>query len=466
VKHCRCRAASDICSTIYELRMAHNLGHILLYRPFLHYLARPRGDNEPDHRQLRCASECIKIARETISRSDEMLAQGYLAPAAWQSVYTIFLAIVALIFYLATQKGDPEYSMVEKDAFTGIRVLASTSCQDIGSRRCLDVLKVLTRRLSRIINLDIEAIENQTPSFCQTDADPVARASMSVSPTTSVHEQLFSDSPPQQPQQTPGALVADLASFSEQQQKGSHPSMVPGDGRPPLHSRQRSATQPDPRGVPQQPIPNEPSRSNSYSVYDYTYPTMRSDSQSTPVNMPQSSMNTNAYSQPQPQDYFVQQPDMEVPFSDTFAWPFDPNVNPMNGLSAAAQGLSMPDAADYGTSHGSAASMTNGYTSQSEAMPHGYPHLQPQHNAAYHMQGQVLSNPQPSLHGRSMQGSPVHQNPASGMLSQGAMDPRYPPHDRAAAAGHGRNNMADNFLTSEDIAAFMMRINPGEEPFL
>lgn len=74
-----------------------------------------------------------------------MLKNGFLAPAAWQSVYTIFLSLVTLVFFLATQHGNPECEAIQREAEEGIRILAVTSCHDIGSKRCLDVLRVCTR---------------------------------------------------------------------------------------------------------------------------------------------------------------------------------------------------------------------------------------------------------------------------------------------------------------------------------
>ena len=127
---------------IYELEMVHNWAHIILYRPFLHYLARTNSDKPLDSRQLRCAASCIKIARVTISRSQQMLRQGFLVPAAWPSVNTIFFSIVTLLFFLATQHGDREYGTIQQETELGIRVLAATSCQAIGSRRYMEILKV------------------------------------------------------------------------------------------------------------------------------------------------------------------------------------------------------------------------------------------------------------------------------------------------------------------------------------
>ncbi|OQV00477.1 Fungal specific transcription factor domain-containing protein [Cladophialophora immunda] len=158
---------SNASSIVYELEMVHNFGYILLYRPFLHYLAKAKSENPPNVQLLRCAACCVKISRFTISRSNEMLQKGFLAPAAWQSVYTVFLSLVTLIFFLATQHGNKDYAIIQKETETGVRILARTSCQDIGSRRCLDVLRVLTKRLSHIINLDIDEISAGVQIYCQ-----------------------------------------------------------------------------------------------------------------------------------------------------------------------------------------------------------------------------------------------------------------------------------------------------------
>ena len=122
--------------------MAHNFGHIVLYRPFLHYLAKSKAESHPDKRQLRCALACVKISKRTIQRSVELQKQGYLAPASWNSVYTIFLSIVTLVFFLACQGDAKEAAGIKQVAEAGTRILCSCECQDTGSRRCLDVLKV------------------------------------------------------------------------------------------------------------------------------------------------------------------------------------------------------------------------------------------------------------------------------------------------------------------------------------
>lgn len=54
---------------LYELEMVHNGGHIILYRPYLHYLTKTKDDNPPEARLLSYATSCVKISRFTIIRS-------------------------------------------------------------------------------------------------------------------------------------------------------------------------------------------------------------------------------------------------------------------------------------------------------------------------------------------------------------------------------------------------------------
>jgi hypothetical protein len=122
--------------------MVHSFGHILLYRPFLHYLAEPRNDRPPNPCLLRCAMSCVKMSRFTINRAHKMLRYNSLPPPSWQAVYTVFLSIVTLIFFVATQHGTKGYAAVQKDTEYGIQVLAHMSCGANGSTTCLGVLRV------------------------------------------------------------------------------------------------------------------------------------------------------------------------------------------------------------------------------------------------------------------------------------------------------------------------------------
>jgi hypothetical protein len=48
------------------------LRHILLYRPFLHYLAETRNDPPPNPCLFRCAMSCVKMSQFTIIRAYKM----------------------------------------------------------------------------------------------------------------------------------------------------------------------------------------------------------------------------------------------------------------------------------------------------------------------------------------------------------------------------------------------------------
>ena len=291
--------SSALTSITYELEMAHNLAHILLYRPFLHYLARMKGENPPDSRQLRCAASCIKISRITITRSHEILQQGFLAPAAWQSVYTIFLAIVVLIFFLATQHGASDYVTVQHEAEMGIKVLAGTSCQDIGSRRCLDVLKVLTRRLSHMMELDIENIERNVKSYCRFELAHQG-------------DDLLSHGTPVV---VPKPAPSNSASSQQSRRERPVPTNILPSQRHDSVSTQAQSRHNSTAGAP---------------MY-YQQPTFVDH---LPVQTPQ---HQQGYFDGTPQgyqphrhhshsDYHHSHEDMEVPFTNAFAWPFDPTA--------------------------------------------------------------------------------------------------------------------------------------------
>ncbi|KAJ4608870.1 Gypsy retrotransposon integrase-like protein 1 [Exophiala dermatitidis] len=303
---------SSLSSIVYELEMVHNFGHIILYRPFLHYLARTKSENPPELRLLRCATACIKISRFTISRSQDMLKQGFLAAAAWQSVYTVFLSLVTLIFFLATQHGNKEYAAILRDTECGVQILASTSCLDIGSRRCLDVLKVLTRRLAPMVDLDIDKIAREVKPLCRSlQSTPAGDRGRGWSPLdTDMEGAVFKLAQP------PARTAAEASSPAEP-------------------SQQQDFVQ-RPQSTPQQvPAMNvHPTPMNMYPpAMSFPYP-------AAPMPMMGQGQSMNALSTSQSQSHgfamFDVEPtpglegpapfgqsDMEVPYTGEFAWPFE-----------------------------------------------------------------------------------------------------------------------------------------------
>ncbi|EXJ76596.1 uncharacterized protein A1O5_01104 [Cladophialophora psammophila CBS 110553] len=300
---------NDLSSIVYELEMVHNFGYILLYRPFLHYLAKAKTENPPDARLLRCAACCVKISRFTISRSDEMLQKGFLAPAAWQSVYTVFLSLVTLIFFLATQHGNKDYAAIQKETETGVRILASTSCQDIGSRRCLDVLRVLTKRLSHIINLDIDEISAGVQTFCQDATGDIAAPKPGLFCSDSNFPLLDRLG---RRRSTETLVIPNNQQFVVQAPSGSLQNS-------PLHSLLSTAPiySPSPMAYPTQTSTWEQAAGwpNAASSPSLARPSLSHASPPPPVDVPESFLHS----------------DMEVPYTDAFAWPFQVTANVANG---------------------------------------------------------------------------------------------------------------------------------------
>lgn len=127
----------------YEIEMSYYFGQIILYRAFLHYLAK-RGDAiSSGKRQLEYALRCVKASSQAISTSVVQQQRGLLCPASWPSAYTIFLSLICLTFAFGTQKNDLNVENSREEIEVGVRLLAHATCPtDTGSRPCLEILQV------------------------------------------------------------------------------------------------------------------------------------------------------------------------------------------------------------------------------------------------------------------------------------------------------------------------------------
>jgi hypothetical protein len=126
-------------STKFDLRMTLAFSRLQLYKPFLHYLSR-KHDSSPS--QLRLAYACVTVAQEAIHQANDTLEGALLGQASFPAMYTVFMAVTCLVFFVATRLSDLEHARVKTDAETGIRVLASATCPGTGAAQCLDVLSV------------------------------------------------------------------------------------------------------------------------------------------------------------------------------------------------------------------------------------------------------------------------------------------------------------------------------------
>lgn len=316
--------------------MFYHFGHIVLYRPFLHYLAKARSETPPDPRQLGYALQCINTAQSAISCSEKVLQQGFLSPASWACAYTVFLSVVCLTFFLASHGESQQAVMVRQAVESGIKILASTSCQDTGSRRCLDVLKVcqtfvfqsllvvlsirqtLLTRLSGVIDVDVERLEMETLSLCRATSpgDTYKKAGSGSSDTVQAHLNCI-PSGPTDSHNIPWQRSQQQCSYpsSQRQQPGSTESNT-------------SVFQSDPQIQAQ-------GTQYSGSIYDASSTSAEASS-----NQPYQWYFDSAlpsHQHPQMEMYQELPDNMEILYAQDFAWPSQDMADPYYDISQGAE---------------------------------------------------------------------------------------------------------------------------------
>ena len=136
--------------------MTYNLGHIILFRPFLHYLRTMADGGSIPVTQSYPSLACIKLASSTIVQVHEEMWRrrgqgdgGAPAPPGgpflaglWPSVHAVFLCVMCLIFLIAAHHGTSRPSKAWQRAAMGIRILAAFRCADDCATSSLAVLKV------------------------------------------------------------------------------------------------------------------------------------------------------------------------------------------------------------------------------------------------------------------------------------------------------------------------------------
>lgn len=133
----------------YELEMACNFTQLVLFRPFLHYLRVMADGRAISLAESRHALACIKVASTTVLRSAEMTSRYPELALSWEFVYTLFLAIMCLIFLISAHHGTSQPSEAWRRAAVGIETMMANACVDDGASSCLKVVKVSRCRWSQ-----------------------------------------------------------------------------------------------------------------------------------------------------------------------------------------------------------------------------------------------------------------------------------------------------------------------------
>ena len=121
----------------------YNLSQIILFRPHLHYIREMYAGKSVSVAESYYALACIKVASSTIVMAEELRARPPLPLGeSWLTLYTVFSAVVCLVFLVAAHPATTLPSIAWHKARVGIRLIAANRCADNISTVCLEVLKV------------------------------------------------------------------------------------------------------------------------------------------------------------------------------------------------------------------------------------------------------------------------------------------------------------------------------------
>ncbi|RFU29420.1 hypothetical protein B7463_g6943, partial [Scytalidium lignicola] len=121
---------------LLQLHCAHV--RLMLYRPFLHYISKKT--EKIDLRVKEFATSCINVSREVIRIGSEMNSRNLFFGAYWFEHYTIFSAIMALVFPIMDRNHDFDVSELLREAKAGREVLKLLSSSSMAADRCNQML--------------------------------------------------------------------------------------------------------------------------------------------------------------------------------------------------------------------------------------------------------------------------------------------------------------------------------------
>ena len=127
--------------------MAYAHLQLFLYRPFLHYATVQPRSKHLDERCYGCAAACVNISRNIIHITTSMKEGGLLNGAYWFYMYTTFLAVLSLVYYVLGNPKGPDSEGALRDAFEGkdnLKALAKTS---LAADKCTETLAGLFQEL-------------------------------------------------------------------------------------------------------------------------------------------------------------------------------------------------------------------------------------------------------------------------------------------------------------------------------
>lgn len=89
-------------------------------------------------------------------------------PLSWSTTYTLFLAIMCLVFLISAHNGTTHPSEAWHRCETGIRLLTKHSCIDNCAAACLKMLREVVRQLNHTVDFDFDHIQATSSRICAT----------------------------------------------------------------------------------------------------------------------------------------------------------------------------------------------------------------------------------------------------------------------------------------------------------
>ncbi|KAF2716785.1 fungal transcriptional regulatory protein [Polychaeton citri CBS 116435] len=142
-----CQAPERYTRVQQLLRLAYAHTQVMLYRPFLHFVAADKGPNLVDQRAYACAASYVNVSRNIIHITTQMKQKGLLNGAFWFVMYTAFFSVLSLVYYAAENPDNSATEGVMKDAIEGKNVLTALSKRSLAADRCSATLDVVFSRL-------------------------------------------------------------------------------------------------------------------------------------------------------------------------------------------------------------------------------------------------------------------------------------------------------------------------------
>lgn len=122
--------------------MSYAYVQMMIYRPFLHYVAQSCQSAKTDKRSFACAAACVSVARNIVHITSEMKRRSLLNGAYWFVMYTTYFAILSLLYFVLENPESSTSKDILKDAMEGRDTLANLATRSMAADRCTSSLTV------------------------------------------------------------------------------------------------------------------------------------------------------------------------------------------------------------------------------------------------------------------------------------------------------------------------------------